>query len=509
MVGAFMISVLRRLAPVSLLALGMCLAALPASADTVTLTPAPTQAANTNTALNIMQASAAMQAGKCDEALPFLELLWNDQDLLKGDPDLAEQFRFQRILCTLQKGGMPAALTLSEDSLKHPGVTVASYDLRIFLLLNDKQTDAAADVLAEAVTRFSATAYKLTDMTVMVTLLSVKQDRRRVLLAGLQRAGWQLRDPSGRLVIDYLRLDGLRTAVKGGDKVLADLFRADVADNALIYPISQGDGAISDAAVPSQYVMPVLRQQIKDVETYIANTPTDLPGLRYLIVLQRAADEPQIALVQVNGVLQLIRANGLDKFRVPNTYPNLIRDKAVLLADLGKFEEALTLYKDGARLMKGPGTFSFLISYMDFLISLGRDQEALALESHIDFTMLTDSQKHNLAATQACAYGFLKDEMRYGVALSVATTASGLVDPKVYLCAGDTEGAAKALIAQINHPDARDGAIVFMQNGKLPISYSERDKALNAALVALKKRPDVLAAAKAQNIVPRDWPIRF
>ncbi|MBP2159463.1 MULTISPECIES: hypothetical protein [Asticcacaulis] len=505
-----MILALRRFGPVGLLVLGLCAAAAaPARADTATIAPATAPAASPNTALNIMQATAAMQAGKCDEALPILEQLWNDPELLKSDPDLAEKFRFQRIICTIALKGMPAALALSEESLKHPGATVASYDLRIFLLLSSRQTDAAATVLAEAVTRFSATAYKLTDMTVMGTLLTVKLERRRELLAGLQRAGWQIRDPSGRLVIDFLRLDGLRTAVKADDKVLADLFRADIADNALIYPISQGDGAISDANVPPAYVMPVLRQQIQDVQTYIANTPTDLPGLRYLILLQRTADEQQLALVQLNGVLQLIRVNGLEKFKAPNTYPNLIRDKALLLTELGKTEEALTLYKEGAKVMKGAGTFTFTMSYMDFLIGLGRDQEALALESNIDFTQLDEGQKRRLAAVQGCAYGYLKDTMRYDVSLSMATTPSGLTDPKIYLCAGDTEGAAKALIAHINTPSSRDETIITLQNGKPPIAYSERSKALNAAVAALKKRPDVMAAAKAQNIIIRDWPIRF
>jgi hypothetical protein len=504
-----MISAFRQFGPVGLLALGMCLGALPAHADTATLAPAAAPASQPNTALNIMQATAAMQAGNCSEALPILELLWNDAELLKADPDLAEQFRFQRIICTVAEKGMPTALALSEDSLKHPGATIASYDLRVFLLLSSDQPDAAADVMSQALTRFSATAHKLTDMTVMGTLLTVKIERRRELLALLQRAGWQLRDPSGRLVIDFLRLDGLREAVKAGDKVLADLFRADIADNALIYPIAQGDGTLSDASVPSAYVVPVLRQQIKDVETYIANAPTDLPGLRYLVTLQRTADEQKIALVQLNGVLQLIRVNGLDKFQVPNTYPNLISDKADLLAELGKPDEALALYQEGAKVMKGAGTFNFTISYMNYLIRLGRDQEALALEANIDFTALDDDDKRTLASTQACAYGYLKDTMRYSVSLAMAATPSGLVNPEVYLCAGDTEGAARALIAVINDPKSRDEAIFALQNGKLPFSYSERDKAAVNAYAALKKRPDVIAAAKAQNIIIRDWPLRF
>lgn len=501
-----MISALRRLAAIGLLASGVCLAALPghAWADTASIAPA-----SQNTALNIMQATAAMQSGKCDDALPYLEQLWNDPELLKSDADLAEQFRFQRIVCVLAIEGVPAALSLSEDSLKHPGVTVASYDLRIFLLLSARQPDAAADVMAEAVTRFSATAHKLTDMTVMGTLLSVTQERRRPLLASLQRAGWQIRDPSGRLVIDYLRLDGLRTAVQSGDRVLADLFRADISDNAFIYAVSQGDGRISDAAAQPQDVSPVLRRQIDEVQTHIANTPTDLPGLRYLVSLQRSAGEEQIALVQVNGVLQLIRANGLDKFKGPAAYPNLIRDKALLLADLGKTEEALALYSEGVKTMTGPAAFGLYLSYMEFLIGQGRDRDALALAAGIEPASLTAADTYRLAATKACAYAYLKDTTGYDASLAMAKTPTGQVNPRIYLCAGNSDGAATALIGLINDPNARDDAIMLLQNAKPPLAHSERDKALGDAMAGLRRRADVLGAAKTQNILVRDWPIRF
>lgn len=502
-------SALRRWGSAIALSLALSFGASAVQAQTSATKTSSTAPANTKTAIAIMQATAAMQSGRCDEAMPFLDQLWDDGDLLKSDPKLAEQFRIQRIICTIQLKDMAAGLAISADGLKHPGASIASYDLHVFLLLTNQRLDEAAATMREAIARFPESTPQLTDVTVMVTLLSLDTPKRRELLAALQRNGWQLRDPSGRLLIDFLRLDGLREAVKAGDKVLADLYRADIDDDAYVYALSQGDGNISDPAVPPQYVVPVVRGQIEAVKNYIANTPTDLPGMRYLVMLERSADEHELALVQLNGILQLIRANGLDKFQSPNTYPNLVLDKAVLLSDLGKPADALALYKDGTKAMRGPGTYDFVMSYMRLLINLGQDREALALESHVDFSALDEGEKREWAANSACAYAYLKDTDRYNLSLTMATAPSGIVDPRPYLCAGDIDGAAKAVITLINTPGARDGAIMLLQSDKPDIPHSERDKAVINGLEAVKKRPDVIAAAKAQNIIIRTWPLRF
>jgi len=463
-----------------------------------------------NTALNIMTSTAAVQAGKCDEALAPLEALWNDPAFQAADPDTAEQFRFQRILCTLTLKGAAAAVALSAENEQHAGASIASYDLHTFLLLSTSQVPAAAANVELALTRFPDTSPKMTDMTVMATLLALEDDATRYgLLNHLERVRWQIHDPSGRLIIDTLRLQGLRNALAAGDHGLAALYRADIAPDAYMYALIEGDGRLTDAASPAANLQPVVRAQIEEVKTYIAGRPTDLLGLEYLIGLERSADDHEIALVQLSGILNLIAQNGLQKFEQPNAYPSLIADKAQLLLDLQKLPDALDVFKDGAQRMKGPGTIDFVIAYMNALIDTGLEKDALALEARIDLVSMDARQKRALAATQACAFAYMKDTVRYAQSLAASADEQGIPAIKPYLCAGDVEGAAAALIARINDPASRDQAILLMQDVKPQVPHSGRDRDYINAMIALRKRPDVLAAAKAQDIVVRAWPLRL
>ncbi|WP_443748344.1 hypothetical protein [Asticcacaulis solisilvae] len=484
-------------------AAGALIAALSASA-------AMADAPANNTALNIMKSTAAVQAGKCDEALPALEALWNDPEFQAADPDTAEQFRFERILCTLTQNGAAAAMALSAENEHHAGASIASYDLHTFLLLSTKQIPAAAANVEEALTRFPDTASKLADMTVMATLLAVQDETTRYnLLNHLERVRWQIHDPSARLIIDTLRLHGLRAAVAAGDHGLAELYRADMAPDGYMYALIEGDGRLTDASVPAAPVQPVVRAQINEVKAYIASRPTDLLGLEYLIGLERSDDDHEVALVQLSGILTLIAQNGLQKFEQPNAYPSLIADKAQLLLDLQRAPEALTVFKEGTERMRGPGTIDFVIAYMNALIDTGQEKDALALESHITLVAMNASQKRALAATEACAFAYMKDTARYALSLSASADAHGIAAIKPYLCAGDMDGAAAALIARINDPASRDQAILLMQDVKPQVPHSVRDRDYVNAIAALRKRPDVLAAAKAQDIVVRAWPLRF
>ncbi len=501
-----MAGMVRRIAAVGAVALALGFG----GAAVAQTAPAVPSSGTANVAVAIMQATAAMQAGKCDEALPFLSQLWDSAELQAADPVTAEQFRFQRILCTLKQSGVAAAVTMSGDNIHHAGATILSYDLHTFLLLSSQQVPAAAAALDEAMTRFPDTAPNLTDISVMATLLTLPDDAsRNSLLTHLEKVRWQIHDASGRMILDVLRLYGLRAAVKSNDTELAALYRNDIASDAYIYALSQGDGTLSDAAVPPAYLVPVAKQQIEDVKTHITQRPTDLLGLEYLIGLERSTDDNDIALVQLNGIFNLIRINGLQKFDQPNAYPALMALKARLLLDLNRPGDAIDVYKDGADHMKGPGTIDFTLDYMDYLIAAGREQDALALESHIDFVSMSTGQKRQLAATEACAYAYLKDTTRYSLSLAASADAKGMPAIKPYLCAGDTEGAAAALVAHVNDGDSRDEVIMMLQDSKPQIARTPRDHDYLNALANLKKRPDVVAAATTQKIIVRTWPLRF
>ncbi len=494
-------------------ALAVAGAAHAADAPAVTAPPVAAAAApsdQANTAITIMQVDSAIQSGDCAKALPLLAQLWDDPYLQAQDAVLAEKYRYSRIICTLQTQDIKAALTLSSQNIDHAGVGIISYDLHAFLQVLNEQPEEAAATLDTALTRFPNDVSKLTDESVVGALLGLEAKNPGAaspLLDHLEKLRWQVDDVTLRIAVDYLRLQGLRAAVKRHDRV-ADFYRADLATSAVFYIVSQGDGDISDAAVPPLPIKPIIKKQINEVGAYVADNPNELFAVDYLITLEHMNEDDDVALVQIGTILDLLNANGLDKFDSPESLPSLFVHKATLLAQAGRVDAAAQTYKDAAARMSGD-VFDFTTSYMDFLIDIGRDQEALALENRIDILALTPEQRQHLAATEACAYAYMGDTVRYQASLRLSLGDDGLSEMRTYLCAGDVEHAAQALIRNINDPDNRDGAITKMQITLPDIPYSPRTKAYYTAFAALKKRPDVQAAVKAQNIVIRSWLLRF
>jgi tetratricopeptide (TPR) repeat protein len=501
------------------LALGLALAfVIPAhAADAPSVTPAPAADAaapspQTATAIAIMQVDAALQGNDCAKALPLLAQLWDDPAIQAQDPKLAEKYRINRIICTVQQQDVKAALVLSQQSLTHPGTAVVSYDLHAYLLLMDERPDEAAATLDQALTRFPDDVARLTDETVIGTLMALQQKNPGVtppLLDHLEKAHWQVDNVVMRLSVDYMRLEGLSAAVDRHDRALADLYRADLANNAITYIISQGDGRLSDPAMASWPVKPVIRKQITEVGTYVAAHPNELFAVEYLLTLEHMNEDDGAALVQLSTIFSLLDANGLDKFSNPEVLPSLFVQRATMLAEAGRVDTALETYKSAAARMSGADLFDFNMSYMNFLIDIGHDKDALALESRIDLVALSASQRVQLAAAQACAYAYMGDTARYNAALSLTKGRDGIGDMQPYLCAGDLDNAAKAMIRQINDPAQRDSVITQAQVALPGIPISPRSKAYYTALAAVKKRPDVQAALKAQNITVRSWLLRF
>lgn len=489
--------------------------ALSAAAFALALAGGAAQAApsSTDTAIAIMKVDAAMQAGKCDEALPLLTQLWDDPNLQAQDAKLAEQYRYMRIVCTLsQTKDTKAAIALSEQNLAHAGTGMDSYDLHVYLLLSDERLDDAATALDTALTRFPNDMAAMTDESAMGVLMALSDKdaaRGMTLLDHFERAHWQAKDVTLRLGQDFMRLDGLRAAVKRHDRALADLYRASIDDNALVYIVSQGDGDVSDPAMPPQPIKSIIKKQINELGAYVADHPNELFAVHYLVTLEHMNEEDDVALVQIGGILDLLNANSLDKFASPESLPDLFTTKARLLAEAGKVDAAVAVYKDAAARMSGPTLFDFNMSYMDFLTDIGQDQAALGLESRIDMLHLAQDQRRQLASNEACAYAYLKDDAHYNALLRLTVDSNGVGDMHAYICAGDVENAAKAMIRDINDPDQRDQMISALQTTLPDIPYSPRTKVYYATLNALKKRPDVLAAAKAQNIIVRNWLLRF
>ncbi len=475
--------------------------------------PAVAAPSQTETAIAIMKLDAAMQSQDCGAAMPLLAQMWDDPNLQAQDPRLAEQYRYTRVICTYkQTQDVKAAIALSEQNLAHAGTGMDSYDLHAFLLLSDDRLDDAAATLDTALTRFPDDMKTLTDETAMGVLLalSAKDEARGLaLLDHMERAHWRATDVTMRLSQDFMRLEGLRAAVKRHDRALADLYRASIDDNALVYIVSQGDGNISDPAIPPQPIKPIIKKQINDLAAYVTEHPNELFAVHYLVSLERMNEEDGVALVQIGGILDLLRANSLDKFKSPESLPDLFVTRAKLLAEAGRVDNALVAYKEASAAMGGAGLFDFNIEYMDFLTDIGQDQAALGVAGRIDLLGLNDGERRQLASAEACSYAYMKDDAHYNALLRLTMDGNGLGEMHPYICAGDVENAAKAMIRDINDPEQRDTMIGTLQTTLPEIAYSPRTKVYYTTLNALKKRPDVLAAAKAQNIIIRNWMLRF
>ena len=463
--------------------------------------------ASSGTAVAIMQATAATQSGDCQGAMTPLNQLWHDPYLEQNDPALAAQFRFQLIACTADTQGIPAALALSTENVSR-AYDINAYDLHIFLQLISSKTDEAAATLDAALTRFPAQAPDLTDMSVIGVLIASREAKPDIALAMLNRleeGRWQIHDIAGRPLMGLLRLEGLRASVKVGDAVHANLYRTDLKTDTLFYIVSQGDGDISPADVPADPVRPVLNREIEEVKAVIAANPAHLSALSYLMNLESTNDQNALALTQLNGILELVDKYGLNQFSSPDAYPGLLTTRAELYARNGRFLDAGKAYEAGAAALGAEKSNDLLLSYMNFLVDRGQDQAGLAIKNRI--TAPDEAQQATLATTEACAQGYVGDKA--GFTASLAKLAHDIMRIKPYLCVGDSDNAAKAMIAAMSDPATRDTLIAFMQQGLPPISVSDRDDAFVAALLALKTRPDVLAAAEASRIVIRQWPVRL
>lgn len=461
----------------------------------------------TGTALAIMQANAALQDNDCASAIAPLTKLWNDGNLEGQDRKLAAELRLRLIACTADTAGLADAVTLSLDNIGRASSTVTAFDMHAFLLLMAQRPDMAADTLDAAMTRFPDTAPELSDLTMLGTLVQLHDTaagRGLSLLDHAEQVHWQSHILAAAPAMGMLRLEGLRAAVAAKRDDLAALYRADLRQDAYSYITSQGDGLVSDAGAAPEPVGPILSMQIEAAKKAIVANPADLLTLSWLMTLERSAGQYEVALTQLNGILALIDQYGLQNFSNPGMYGELLADRADLLAAMGRHTEALAAYRDGAKRLVGG---DFYVAYAKYLVARGDDAGAIALIDDMDVSGFDDAQKIQLVAADACAFARTGRTADYITYLSVVGNPQTRLAPR--LCAGDSDGAASDLVAMINIPALRSDAIQLMQDRRAAMPASDHDAATQAALAAVKTRPEVSAAAQAAGILVRSWPIAF
>jgi tetratricopeptide (TPR) repeat protein len=302
---------------------------------------------------------------------------------------------------------------------------------------------------------------------------------------------------------DGLWFDLARAYIDRGDIAAAVPVLNDVSDVGVIISIHMDrrfDSVV--ARNPSHFdVRAAFSSEIEELQAASAAAPNKLEGVNaladILIISNRAED-----------ALKLLDA-AVDKGRpadgVPATFDDYdarlnwtLNNRARALFVLGRIQEGLDAMQHGARRPEnGNVNASQVINLAESFDSLGRPHDALDAVSDLSTTVTSPFGKMELFGAKACADAQLNDQVNLNVELDYMRGHSA-DDPGALLgallCASDSEGAAKLIIAELRDSSARDTMLYLLQDFIIPTNEPPINKAQRLQLIAVRSRPDVTAA---------------
>jgi tetratricopeptide (TPR) repeat protein len=492
--------------------MAICLVILLVMATQLKAEPLKVSKLDDTTHTDVQLVLTQLEARSCKEAQAPLLRLWDNKNLLTQDKAMFVAMRLERIICTAELEGLPAALALSELNLKSEFVTFKAYELHISLLLGADRAKEAVPLLFEALSRYPDQISQTSNVEALRTLLAAKDDNTSAfieLMDMFESSRFEPEDPRGRLVYSLLLVERWRLRLDGQAGKPVYGLRLNPLNNSYAYVLVMSDARLTVFHEPVKPSLKALiEQDIVESKIYLMRHPEDLDTVDYLTSLYEQIDQEQEVVSLLNRYLGLVEQNGLIPFENPLAYGALIVKRAGILANLGRHDEVIEAFKSGEVQLTGQNYADFYFGYMNYLTDMGREKEALALEAKLDLKSLTDYEKEGLAAQRACAYAYLKDTAAYEAQLKLLP-AHGLIRMKPLVCASDAEAAAKNLIEMIQDKKTRDDAIIFVQQSPPLKAWNIRDEAFVKIYEAIKRRPDVLAAAKANSIIIRTWDARL
>ena len=325
------------------------------------------------------------------------------------------------------------------------------------------------------------------------------------LLESLHAAKWR---PSDKFRIpDELWVMLARVYLRKGDVAKAVSALNDVEDAGQMVTIHSE--LVFDAVValnPAHFDVPLaLADEVAASGQLWAAYPDSLEGIVSRVDVLIKANRAEDALPLLDAAIK--RATPADGSPSPfaDTDDELnwaYNDRARALHLLGRYDEELDAYKMGAHQKEiGKTNVSQVINLGGAFVSLRRPGDALQTIADFDPVAATSPYgRIALAETEACAYSQQNDSANLSKELDYmkAHSADGwLMLLDAFICADDRDDAAKLLIAQLQNPKTRSGAIYRLQDFILPQNATPFEKTCTSALLSIRDRPDVAAAISA------------
>lgn len=460
------------------------------------------------TAQMMIAADEAMQTQDCKKAEAALLYLWNDTYLPKADNAKANELRFQRIICALvgDEPDVKTATALAEENIKRPDTDVRTYAL-LGILRSESDPTAIPKTLLLRLEAHPEDISLLPESEWMSLLGEAEKnlDAYAPLLRVMEKQGFE---PENQLSSEGLGMWHLALARKTTNPEHRAIHIAGAKRGIVSQMMLYGDGRLVPESEPTPDMATQVKSKLERTIDYISKHDNEFVGAIMITMDQQMLNQHDALIGFTGAIIENFNDDIMTLPGASYVKENYIASRAEALADAGRHDEALVAFEEGYSLLADQPMDGFMTTYLNYLTDQGQEVRALALMETLDFDAMDADTRNSYARVEACAAYYAGDTARSDKAIaSLPETDESRLKP--YMCRGESDKGAALLIKLMESDDSRDTAIQAMQNGLSSIAWSERDQQMIDRLDALKKRPDVLAAAKKHQIVIRQWNVRI
>lgn len=460
-------------------------------------TAAPTRADETTDLAQLMlDASAAVDRGECKLA---------DWDRITGHPGFAglpsrirSNVHLMPVLCG---GGGERSLELILAATAEPEASALAWSTRfIHAAVDEKREDALLALENAAAKADDRTVDLYNDRVVFRFWDQLKDDKaaRARMAAALEQIDWR---PKARTSTpDSIWLAHASELLDAGDQAGAARFARKVSHVEVLVAM-RTDRRFSDIidAQPEAFDLKfaALATLAAD-QPELERTPLDAESVQAVAYDLRVLGRFEEALSLLEAA---IRLPDLKNHRGEDWRNWIENERALVLVELGRFEEAVEAMRKASRANEMGGTnVSQTINLASMLNELGRFREVLTvLEPLATENSASPYGEMWIASNRACAYAGLQrlDQAQAEMKFLEDHVADNRVAHRVAtLCLGDEEATARNLIDHLGS-DEPIRALASFSKSRIEPPIPARARLLKERLERVQQRPEVRAAFDA------------
>lgn len=384
--------------------------------------------------------------------------------------------------------------------------TADDWNLRFWIAVRRQDDDDMVSSFTTIAEKWPASLADFEDETVHYVVDKAKTlpagaERRTHILQVLFAAKWSPAKSSADTA-DFLWIDLVRAYLDRHDLVQARAVAAAITRPEVIVEMRiEKTFDVITTAEPARFdVGDAYSQAVARARARMAAHPELLDAVVDLAEILEKKDKADEALAILDEALARTHRGKPPFTDIDDKLNWAYNARADALLSLNRIDEGIAQYVEAAHSSEyGNTNVSQTINLADMYFTLGRPKEALATLANFKGKASPYGQMA-FEEARACSYGQLHDTANLASSMAYLRAHSAdapgvMID--ALMCAGDIEGAANAIVSQLNDPDQRSATLLRLQifaDPRHPATKSDFERTMEAGLDALRARADVQAA---------------